>query len=337
MNTVRICLIGAGRAGMVHAFNIVQNIKNASLVAIVDANTEVLEARKEELRVERVFTDVDRAFEWGKFDAVVIVTPTFTHSEIAIKASEDGKHIFCEKPMTVKIDDAKKMISSAEKNNVILQIGFMRRFDPPFKHAKKIIEEGKLGEVMIIKSIGRGPGLPPPWTYRVEESNGLFGEVNSHDFDSTRWLAGSEYKRIYAEATNRKVKELKDEYPDFYDNAVCTVRFKNDVLGTIDGTCPVDYGYDARTEVVLTKGLLMIGEVRGEALVSCDVEGNIKEYAFKSWRNRFKEAYLEEMKHFISCIIEGKEPTVTGKDGLAAVEAVIAANKSIKTGMPVNL
>ena len=337
MDDLRMCIIGIGRAGMVHANNIVHNLKNASLVAIVDSNIEVAKQKKKELGIEKVFSNIDEALEWGKFDAVVIVTPTFTHKDVAIKVSNEGKHIFCEKPISIKIDDAKEMISFAEKNNVLLQVGFMRRFDPPYRHAKEIIEDGKLGEVMIIKSVGRGPGLPPPWTYKVKDSNGLLGEVNSHDFDSTRWLAGSEYKRIYAEGTNKKVKELREKYLDFYDNVVCTVRFKNDVLGTIDGTCPVDYGYDARTEIVLSKGLLVIGELKGEALVSCDIRGYIKEYAFRSWRNRFKDAYIDEMRSFVNCILNNKKPEVGGYDGLAAVKAVVAANKSIRENVPVEL
>ena len=337
MEKIRFCLIGAGRAGMFHAYNIVHNIKSTELTSIVDSNKNVLKKKGKELNIKNLFDNIDDALSSNFFDAVVIVTPTFTHREITIKCAKANKHIFCEKPMSIKVDEAKDMIDTAEKNNVKLQIGFMRRFDPSFVHAKKIIESGELGEVMIIKSIGRGPGLPPPWAYNLAESNGMLGEVNSHDFDSTRWLSGSEYKKIYAEAVNKKVLKLKYEYPDFYDNVVCTIRFKNDVIGTIDGTCPVDYGYDARTEIVMTKGLISIGDVRGEALLTCDANGVIKESAFKSWRNRFKDAYINELIHFIECIREDETPLVNGYDGLAAVEAVTAANNSIKKGIPVEL
>ena len=337
MKEVRLCLIGAGRVSMVHANNIFYNIKNASLTAIVDSNKDLLKQRKKELGVEKTFSSIDKALSSDLFDAVIIVTPTFTHKNFILKSAKAKKHIFCEKPMTITESDGNEIINSVNRNGVKLQIGFMRRFDRPFVHAKEMIDEGNLGKVMIIKSVGRGPGLPPAWANDVSKSNGMFGEVNSHDFDSSRWLAGSEYSRIYAEAVNRKVEKYKKDFPDFYDNAVCTLRFKNDVIGTIDGTCPVDYGYDARTEIVLTKGLIMIGEIKNEALMSCDINGTIKKRAFKSWRNRFKDAYLEEMKHFIDCIIEDKTPEVTGEDGLAAVKAVVAANKSIKSGRPVEL
>jgi len=337
MEKVRFCLIGAGRAGMVHARNIVYNIHNAELTAIVEKDEKVLKERGKELEISALYTDLDQALSCESFDAVIIVTPTFLHRDIAVKCALEKKHIFCEKPMAINVEEAKEMIDSVNNSSVKLQIGFMRRFDPPFVQAKRIIEEGNLGEVMIIKSVGRGPGLPPPWSYDVKKSNGLLGEVNSHDFDSTRWLAGSEYLRVYAEGTNRKVKQLKKDYPDFYDNTVCTVRFKNDVLGTIDGTCPADYGYDARTEIVMSKGLISVGEVRGEAFMSCDVNGKITQSAHKSWRNRFRDAYLAEMKSFIDCIVNDTEPYVTGYDGLKALEAVVAANESIRTGKPVEL
>jgi len=335
MEKISFCLIGAGRAGMVHAYNIVRSIENARLAAIVDSSREALDQRGEELGVSELYTSVDEALSEGSFDAVVVVTPTFTHRDIVVKSAEAGKHIFCEKPMSITIEEADDMINAASESGVKLQVGFMRRFDEPFVRAHEIIADGGLGEVMIIKSLGRGPGLPPPWTYDTARSNGLLGEVNSHDFDSSRWLAGSEYRRVYAEAANRKVGKLKKKYPDFYDNVVCTIRFENDVIGTIDGTCPADYGYDARTELVLSGGLISIGEVKGSAFLTCDVKGEIRENAFKSWRNRFKDAYQAEMRSFINCLLEDLPVSVSGEDGRAAVNAVLAANESLRRGAPV--
>jgi predicted dehydrogenase len=337
MDTVRFCLIGAGRAGMVHARNAVFNLKNARIVSIVDSNTQVLEERGKELDVKKLFTDLDSALSENGFEAVIVVTPTHTHRDIVVKCAEARLHVFCEKPMAISVEEAEDMSNAANRNDVKLQIGFMRRFDPSFRRAKEMIESGKLGEVMIIKSVGRGPGLPPPWSYNISDSNGVLGEVNSHDFDSTRWLAGSEYKKVYVEASNRKTKHIRESHPDFYDNAVCTVRFKNEVIGTIDGTCPVGYGYDARTEIVMTEGLISIGETRAEAFFSCDADGTIAESTHKSWRNRFKDAYLEELKSFIKSITENKPTLVTGEDGKAAVAAVVAANRSIKEGVPVEV
>ncbi len=150
---------------------------------------------------------------------------------------------------------------------MVLQIGFMRRFQPEFAEAGRRIAAGDIGEPMVLKSLTRGPGLPPPWAWEIERSNGMLAEVNSHDFDSVRWLAGSDIVRVYAETANRKGAARGVEAEGFYDNVVVTLRFASDAIGTIDGTCPADYGYDARMEVVGSEGLLIIGDVRGQALL----------------------------------------------------------------------
>ena len=337
MERLRFCLIGAGRAGMVHAKNIVFNLPNAELTTIVDPNEEQRKACGEELGVTRLFANIDEALSSEKFEAVVIGAPTFTHREYTVKCASAKKHVFCEKPMAVTVEDAEAMIDAAEKNNIKLQIAFMRRFDDLFQHTKEIIDSGELGDPIIVKSLARGPGLPAPWYFDVSRSNGLLAEILSHDFDSTRWFAESEYKRVHAEAVNRKTPEIKKQYPDFYDSVVCTARLQNDVLGAFDSTCPADYGFDIRGEVVLSKGLIVLGDVKGEAILTCDVGGVIRGNAFKSWRDRFRDAYVKEVKSFIETVVKDRTPLVTGHDGLAAVAVVVAANRSVKTGLPVEL
>lgn len=335
--TVGICLIGVGRAGAVHGKNFSQHIIGSKVVAIVDNNAESAIKAAKEFGAEKWYTNHKEALKQENLDAVVISTPTYTHAEIAIDAAEAGKHIFCEKPMALTLKEADEMISAARRAGVKLQIGFMRRFDPEFQTAKRIIEDGVIGKPSIIKSTGHGPGLPPPWACDPETSIGMLAEVNSHDFDSVRWLIGSNISRVYAEAEAIAVPELKGKYPDFYDRAVVTLRFANGSLGLIDGGCPVKYGYDARVEVLGTEGVMLIGELRYQSVIICKKETGVYTSTFSSWRDRFREAYLEEDRHFINCIINDKTPLASGEDGRAALEAVLAATKSIKEGRPVTL
>jgi myo-inositol 2-dehydrogenase/D-chiro-inositol 1-dehydrogenase/scyllo-inositol 2-dehydrogenase (NAD+) len=213
----------------------------------------------------------------------------------------------------------------------------MRRFDPAFIQAKKTIDSGEMGRVMIIKSTGRGPGLPPPWSYDLSRSNGMLAEVNSHDFDSIRWLVGSDYQLVYAQGENFKCQNLKKDYPDFYDNAVVNVRFKNGTMGLVDGTCPAGYGYDARVEILCENGVIQMGEIREAGFTLVRKDGTAIGSAVRSWRDRFKEAYLAEMEHFVQAVLKDSPPAVTGEDGMKAVEVVVAANKSIQSGQPVRL
>jgi len=337
VNPVKVCVVGVGRAGMVHATNFKNNVPGASLVAIVDADLELAEKRAKDLSVDLFFSDLRQALERAEIDAICITTPTFTHAEIAIAVAKAGIHIFCEKPMALTLREAEEMIRAADEAGVKLQMGFMRRFDPAFRAAKERIEGGEIGSPMLVRSLTRGPGLPPRWACDLRTSNGMLAEVNSHDFDTIRWLAESEFERIYAEANTLKCFDLKEEFPGFYDNAIVSLRLKNGTLGIIEGGCPVDYGYDARAEVLGSEGVILIGELQEMAVVSCTKKSGLVASNFRGWRERFREAYIAEARHFVECIIKEEEPAVTGEDGKRALEGVLAANRSIETGRPVDL
>lgn len=322
---------------MVHGTNVSRRLKNAELVALVDSNEKALKDGGEVLGVRHLYTDYREALARPDIDAAIIVTPTFTHAEIATCAAQHGKHIMLEKPMATTLDECAAIDRAVEKHKVKLQVGFMRRFDPAFLQAKEHLASGEMGRVMMIKSTGRGPGLPPPWTYNISRSNGMLAEVNSHDFDSIRWLVDSEYEVVYAQAGNFKCENLREDYPDFYDTAVVSVRLRNGSLGTVDGACPADYGYDARVEILCENGVIRIGDLEEPGFTWVKKDGTAVGSAYKSWRNRFEKAYVAEIEHFVQAVLNDDQPAVTGVDGMKAVEVVIAANKSIQTGQPVKL
>ena len=143
---VKICIIGTGRAGMLHARNFSKNVPGATLEAIVDPAEEALVTASEKLGVSNKFHDYKDALNNCDFDAGVVVTPTKYHKEIVVDMANAGKHIFCEKPMALNIQDCDEMIETVEKNGVRLQIGFMRRFDKAFVAAKKRLEQGEIGD-----------------------------------------------------------------------------------------------------------------------------------------------------------------------------------------------
>jgi predicted dehydrogenase len=328
-NAIKVCLVGAGRAGQVHAESLVQHVPGGELAALVDPNTAALEKAGERFGVESRFNSLEQAIDGADFDAVVITTPTFTHRELAKLAAAGGKHIFCEKPMALTLEECDEMIAAAASNNVILQLGFMRRFDPDFQAAKARIDAGEIGRPMLIKSLTHGPGLPPAWARDLKTSNGMLAEVNSHDWDATRWLAGSNPERVYTEVSNFKGKKHGVDTANFYDTVLVNVRFESGALGAISGVCPCDYGYDARVEIVGEKGLLQIGDVRGQSVVVCtDRNHGLVTPIYRSWPERFGSAYVREMKHFLECIRSGSQPSVGGLDGRWAVAGVLAATKS---------
>jgi myo-inositol 2-dehydrogenase/D-chiro-inositol 1-dehydrogenase/scyllo-inositol 2-dehydrogenase (NAD+) len=326
---IKVCLVGAGRAGQVHAGSLTEHLRGGTLAVLVDPEPMALEKTGARFGVEARFTSLEEAIHEAEFDAVVITTPTFTHRDLALEAAAAGKHIFCEKPMALSLEECDQMLEAANRSRVLLQLGFMRRFDADFEAAAARIEAGEIGQPMLIKSLTHGPGLPPPWARDLRTSNGMLAEVNSHDFDSVRWLAHSDPAAVYADVSNFKGEKHGVTTADFYDTALVNIRFESNALASISGVCPCDYGYDARIEIVGEKGLIQIGALQGQSVVLCtDRERGIVSPIYRSWPERFGSAYVREMKHFLTCIRTETEPSVGGRDGRWAVAVVLAATQS---------
>jgi scyllo-inositol 2-dehydrogenase (NAD+) len=336
MANVKVCAIGTGRAGMVHARNFRWSVPHAELVALVDVHAESRAAAEAELGLEgRGFADLGAALAATDVDAVVITTPTFTHAALVREAAAHGLHVLCEKPMALSVAECDAMIGDCERAGVTLQLAFMRRFDPPFVQAKAQLDAGDIGDVLMVRSLTRGPGLPPAWANDLRTSNGMLAEVNSHDFDAVRWLTGAEYAEVHVRAAARKRPDLRATLPDFYDVAVVSAVMANGAFGIIDGVCPADYGYDARAEIVGSAGVLFAGDIASPGAQRVTRDGGAVGPHFTSWRERFAAAYRAEEAHFVESVRAGTAPSVGGRDGRAAVAAVVAANRSYLEGRAV--
>ena len=326
---VGVALIGAGRAGMIHARNFRAQVPHAAIVAIADPVEEAAAAASRELEVSTYVTDYRQVLDNPEVDAVVVVTPTKFHCEIAVAAARAGKHILCEKPMAMTVEECETIERTAAECGVKLQLAFMRRFDAGFLKAKEAVDSGAIGRVVMVRSNTRGPSIPKPWMYDIRKSNGPLAEVNSHDIDTLRWFTGSEFASLYAIGGNYRCPDAKEEFPDFYDNVVLTASFANGMQGIIDGAQGVLYGYDARVEILGTKGCVFLGKTRENAVTVCTSDMKAAEEFTNSWKFLFKDAYLEEDIDFVRCILEDSSPRVTGHDGKMAVKVVNAGNLSI--------
>jgi myo-inositol 2-dehydrogenase/D-chiro-inositol 1-dehydrogenase/scyllo-inositol 2-dehydrogenase (NAD+) len=242
-----------------------------------------------------------------------------------------GKHILCEKPLALTPDEVLSMAAAVKTGRITFVMGFMRRFDSSFQRARQMISEGAIGQPIVIKSTGRGPGLPPSWAWDINLSNGMLGEVNSHDFDAVRWLLGSEYQNVYARGRNFKSYDVAKSYPNFYDNAVVLIEMESGAIGTVDGSCPADYGYDARIEVLGTEGVLFVGTTAENSVTVWTKPKGVRQSGVTSWKSLFREAYLAEDRHLVDCIWDNTPPLVGLEDGLRALEVVRAANYSIQS------
>ena len=334
--SVKVCMVGAGRVGKLHSGTIQQYVPNVKITALVDPSDVILNETGNDFNIDARFSSLEEALDKADFEAVIITSPTFTHRHLAVLAGENGKHVFLEKPMAMTLAECDEIMTATERKGLVLQLGFMRRFDPEFVAAAERIQAGEIGEPMMIKSLTHGPGLPPPWANDLKTSNGMLAEVNSHDLDCVRWLMGSNIDRIYVETANFKGEERGATAENFYDNMLATMKFASGALGSISGVCPCDYGYDARVEIIGKKGIMQIGSMQGmDVVVGINREQGLVTPIYKRWPERFAWGYIYEIQHFIECVRTGKPASVNGMDGRWAVAGVLAGTKSFLEQRPV--
>jgi len=334
---IRVALVGAGRAGMVHGRNFAAGVPGARLVAVADPSAEALAVATSELGVERTFTSPEDAATDDGIDAVVIAAPTEIHADIAVRALEHGKHVLCEKPIASTLAEAARIADAAQRSTGQFLMGFMRRFDAGFARVAERIAAGDIGEPLLVRSTGRGPGLPPEWAWDVTKSGGLLAEVNSHDIDTVRWLSGQEPVRVFVVGRAAKRPDIAERHPGFVDVLAATFEMSEGALAQVDGACPAGYGYDARVEVYGSEGTLLVGgpSVAGAPLLVRSDGARTDQV--RSWRNLFAQAYREEDRHFVAVARGEEEPRTTARDGIQALATVLAGNRSIATGAPVAL
>ncbi|WP_050639994.1 MULTISPECIES: Gfo/Idh/MocA family oxidoreductase [Clostridia] len=340
---IRVCLIGCGRAGMIHARDYMGGVPNAVLTALCDPMEQGLKAAAEETGIAKTYADWKDVMKDPEIDAVVVVTPTQFHRDIVIAAANAGKHVFCEKPMASTVKECDEMIEACRKNHVKLQIGFMRRFDKDFRRGKELLDQGAVGKPTLIKSNTYGPSEPKEWMYDVHKNYGPIGEVNSHDFDTVRWYAGSEVKTLKVTGENFRSPEMAEKYPEYYDTCTVMLQFENGVLGMITGAQYVRYGYDARAEILGINGMIKVGGQRANSVEVVKEDMQLQADSVDSWRTLFIDAYREEDNAFIQSIVNDTEPLVTGEDGKKALILVHEGLRSLlehrtiylKDGLPV--
>lgn len=334
----RVCMVGAGRVGRLHTASIERHLgQRARVTALVDPDQATAQELASDFDIDAVYSSLDEALAAGEFDGVVITTPTFTHRDLTITAIRAGLHVHLEKPMAMNVMECREISAALAESDVHLQLGFMRRFDHDFMAAADLLHSGEIGEPMIIKSLTHGPGLPPDWANDIRRSNGLIAEVTSHDLDTVAWFARSTPTEISVKVANFKGASRGVTTPHFYDTMVATVGFDSGALASVAGVCPADYGYDSRVEVTATDGMLQVGDTGPGGLSVVKAGSGVKADAlYRSWRDRFAAAYIEEMQSFIDAT-NGVAPRVGAVEGTQAVALTEAGVLSLLEGRTVPL
>jgi myo-inositol 2-dehydrogenase/D-chiro-inositol 1-dehydrogenase len=331
MNQLRVGVIGAGRIGKMHTENLVRHIPDAEVRAV--ASPRLDEAWAEKLGIPTRSTDNATVVEGPDIEAVVITASSDLHSELICQAANAGKHIFCEKPVGFDEQPIQDAISAAKSAGVQLQVGFNRRFDPDVRALAQAVQDGEIGELHGLRVINRDPAAPP--IDFVRRSGGLFFDFAIHDFDTARFLSGSEVHEVFAAGSVLIDPEIGTAGD--IDTAITTLRLTNGALCVIDNSRQARYGYDQRFEAFGTGGNLVVGNTRPTIKESFLENGVYTDLPPSNFVERYREAFVAELRAFVTCVQTGAPVSVTADDALAAVRIAKAAKRSMTENRPITI
>jgi myo-inositol 2-dehydrogenase/D-chiro-inositol 1-dehydrogenase len=326
----RIGLAGLGRMGRIHAASLSGRCPSAQLACVFDADAAVAREAAGQFGVPWVKSYDDMLAD-GSVDAVAIATPTGTHAEFCVRAAQAGKHIFCEKPISLGRQATVETIGAVGAAGLTFQVGFHRRFDPDWAAAAGRIRAGDLGDVYLFRTSLRD--MTPPKPEFLAGSGGFFVDVTIHDLDTARWMVG-EIVEVTAHGTalsDPGFAEIGD-----IDTAVVVLRFENGALGVIDDSRAAGYGYECSTEVMGRNATVRIDHPQYRHY-EWRTPGWASHGLARDFEQRYPLAYAGELESFARCVRDGQPPAVTGYDALAAFDLAQAASQSWRSGRTVTV
>ncbi len=338
---VRIGIIGSGHMGNLHARNYM-SISESDIVGVYDFVPEVAKSLAAFCRA-KMYTNLSDILENSDIDAVAICTPPHTHRDLAVEAAKHKKHILLEKPIARTLKGADDIINAVKKFGVKLLVSHQSRFG--LAKVKRSIENGAIGQVTVIKStvLGWTPPSASSWYHKENIGGGVTIDTCSHQADLFRWLVNSEVSRVYAEGDALVLDGAKKEKT--HDNVEILLKFKNGVIGEIYGSWSQKAG-SGKLDIYGTEGSLFVDSMGSPIRLFAkknftDLEP--EDLVSQGWNflNRLslreEGGWFQSDKHFIDCLINDKAPLISGEDGKAALEIVLAAYESAKTRKPITL
>ena len=328
MKKINIAVLGCGRIGQMHAKNIALH-EMTSLACVYDINKEFANKVASDLGVSAVTNDSE-IFSNAEIDAILVASPTDTHIEFIEKSVAVNKPVLCEKPIDLDINKVNQSAERLKGNNVPIQLGFNRRFDPGHQEAKRSLLNGEIGNLHQCIITSRDPGMPS-WEY-LKVAGGQFRDMTIHDFDLTRFMLGEEPVRVFAIANSLIEPKLKSDLGDS-DTLMIIMETASGKQCHINNSRSATYGYDQRVELFGSKGMT-ISDNRKPHEVKKFNETFVErqEPYLNFFIERYQEAYMNEITAFAEVCLNNSKPSVDFEDGRKALLLAETAYKSIKSG-----
>src|SRR5829696_8133859 len=307
---ISIGVIGAGVMGSEHVRRLAAEVDGADVAAVADADLARADAAAAAAGA-RAHVDPLELIRSDDVDAVIVASSDATHADLVLACLAEGKPVLCEKPLAATAE-ASLLVAEAEAATArrLVQVGFMRRFDPDYTAMKRELDDGRLGEALLIHCAHRNPSVPPSYTSDMLVTSSL-----THELDVVRWLTGQEIvsASVLAPRSSSRAGGLRDPQ-------LAILETEGGVLVDVEVFANAGYGYDIRCELVGEEG-----------------RASLPEAVAPGFLQRFADAYRLELQDWVDAVADGGPTGPSAWDGYAASAVADACLASLACGSPVEV
>jgi myo-inositol 2-dehydrogenase/D-chiro-inositol 1-dehydrogenase len=319
---IPVGVVGTGGMGGMHAHCLHRKVAGATVAAVSDVDGGRAGKVAEECGSAAIFGDAAEMIRDDRVEAVVIASPDPTHAELTLECLRLGKPVLCEKPLAISPAEALGIVEAeVEVGRMLVQVGFMRRYDPQHVDVKNVATSGAIGEPVLFKGWHRNAEIPPG-----VDSGWVVVNAAIHDLDSARWMLDAEVEEVFVRGLNTTGSAGGE-----FDLQLIQLTMTGGRLAMIEVNVDAGFGYEVGVEVVGVGGTAHTAPPSG-AVVRLDRASSQNVDA--DWLERFEPAYTIELQEWIGSLDNGRPPAPDVWDGYASLVAAEACVASIRSGGP---
>lgn len=322
-----IGVIGTGNIGSYHIDRLCRQIAGARVTAVYDVDSDRARAVAGSVGAIARQTPEDLIHDEG-VDAVVVASPGDTHAAFVLACIRAGKPVLSEKPLATTVHDCLEVMGAEESHGSrLVQVGFMRRYDPGFGRLKAAIVEGAIGEPLLLHCIHRNATAADTFTSDMSATDSVI-----HEVDTARWLLGEELVAVTVLTPRRSPLAA----PHLQDPQLMIMESSGGVLVEVESFVNAQYGYDVRCEVVGSEGTVELETPTTASLTRDQTRGRAVP---ADWKERFGRAFHSELQQWVDGVAEGRTGGPSAWDGYAATAVAVSCVHALDTGRrsPVSL
>ena len=340
-----IGIIGCGKIAQVRHIPEYAEHKDAKLLGFYDINLERTKALAEQYG-GTAYETVEELLANPEIDAVSICAANFAHAELTIAALNASKHVLCEKPMAITLAECEAMVEAAKKNGKFLMIGHNQRLAKAHATAKKLIDDGLIGDIVTFRTtFGHGgpetwsvdPGLNTWFFDKTRAAMGAMADLGIHKTDLIQFLTGQKVIRTTARVTTLDKKDATGNLISVDDNAICIYEMSGGAFGTMTASWTYYGAEDNSTVLYGTKGIMRIYDDPAISIKVILADGGKISYDVEAIQTNDNQTKSGVIDLWMESLVENKAPEISGESALAAMRAVFASIQSSETGKAVEI